>query len=443
MVKARHLWTNPSYLQNSVSLLLFFASWGIWWSFFQIWLTNDRTGLGLSGGEVGTIYSINSAATLVIMLFYGTIQDRQGIKRHLVTFCAAVGCFVGPFVMWVYRPLLETHFFLGAIVGAIVLSAGFISGCGLFEAVAERYSRRGGYEYGQARAWGSFGYAMVALVAGFLFTINPAINFWMGSVFALANLLVITLWKTRTLPQASDALAQSLGTAEAEVPEEPTTPSFKEMAHLFTLPMIWVFIVLVFGTWTFYTVFDQQMFPDFYTHLFKDPTQGERVYGVLNSIQVFAESVMMGVVPIIMRKVGVKRALLMGFGVMCLRILGCAVFSDPIVVSCVKMLHAIEVPLCSLPAFRYFTLHFDTRLSATIYLVAFQVSSQIGNVVLSHPLGLLRDRIGYQPTFLVISATVLVFAIYGAFTLKGDQDEVNGDPFYTDKERRLAEAETN
>ncbi len=144
-----------------------------------------------------------------------------------------------------------------------------------------------------------------------------------------------------------------------------------------------------------------------------------------------------------MRKVGVKRALLMGFGVMCLRILGCAVFSDPIVVSCVKMLHAIEVPLCSLPAFRYFTLHFDTRLSATIYLVAFQVSSQIGNVVLSHPLGLLRDRIGYQPTFLVISATVLVFAIYGAFTPKGDQDEVNGDPFYTDKERRLAEAETN
>ena len=124
MVKARHLWTNPSYLQNSVSLLLFFASWGIWWSFFQIWLTNDRTGLGLSGGEVGTIYSINSAATLVIMLFYGTIQDRLGIKRHLVTFCAAVGCFVGPFVMWVYRPLLETHFFLGAIVGAITGEGG-------------------------------------------------------------------------------------------------------------------------------------------------------------------------------------------------------------------------------------------------------------------------------------------------------------------------------
>lgn len=29
---------NPIYLQSSFSMLLFFASWGIWWSFFQIWL---------------------------------------------------------------------------------------------------------------------------------------------------------------------------------------------------------------------------------------------------------------------------------------------------------------------------------------------------------------------------------------------------------------------
>lgn len=33
---------NKSYMQNSVAILLFSASWGIWWSFFQLWLTKSE-----------------------------------------------------------------------------------------------------------------------------------------------------------------------------------------------------------------------------------------------------------------------------------------------------------------------------------------------------------------------------------------------------------------
>lgn len=68
---------NASYLQSSLTLLLFFASWGIWWSFFQIWLTSKESGLGLNGSQVGTVYAVNSLATLVVMFFYGTAQDRS------------------------------------------------------------------------------------------------------------------------------------------------------------------------------------------------------------------------------------------------------------------------------------------------------------------------------------------------------------------------------
>lgn len=38
-------------------------------------------------------------------------------------------------------------------------------------------SRRFGFEYGQARAWGSFGYAVAALIAGFMFTLNAYLIF--------------------------------------------------------------------------------------------------------------------------------------------------------------------------------------------------------------------------------------------------------------------------
>ncbi|BDP71973.1 hypothetical protein EfmAA94_31460 (plasmid) [Enterococcus faecium] len=42
------------------------ASWGVWWSFFQLWLTSESNGLGLSGSAVGTVFSANSLVTLIL-----------------------------------------------------------------------------------------------------------------------------------------------------------------------------------------------------------------------------------------------------------------------------------------------------------------------------------------------------------------------------------------
>ena len=96
-------WKNPSYLQSSFGIFMFFCSWGIWWSFFQRWLIS---GVGLTNAEVGTIYSINSLATLVIMFVYGVIQDQLGIKRKLVIVVSVIAACVGPFVQFVYAPMI-------------------------------------------------------------------------------------------------------------------------------------------------------------------------------------------------------------------------------------------------------------------------------------------------------------------------------------------------
>lgn len=201
------------------------------------------------------------------------------------------------------------------------------------------------------------------------------------------------------------------------------------MLGLFRLPSLWLIIVFVMLSWTFYTVFDQQMFPDFYTGLFEDQETGQQVYGILNSVQVFVEAAMLGLVPLLMRRVGVRSALLLGVAIMFVRILGCALVDDPLLVSAIKMLHAIETPLFILPVFRYFTLHFNPALSATLYMVGFQVSSQIGNVLLSTPLGMLHDQVGYRQTFITISLVVLLAGVYGFFALKKDDQQVMGDPF--------------
>lgn len=411
---------NPSYLQSSTTMLLFFASWGIWWSFFQLWLTSEHNGLGLSGSAVGTIFSINSIASLVLMFLYGTIQDKLFIKRHLLIFNAILATLIAPFFIFVYAPLLQSHFIVGAWIGAIFLSAAYLSAVGVLEATTERFSRVFGFAYGQARAWGSFGYAISALLAGFLFVKDPRLNFIGGSLIGICLLLDLLFWR----PKEERAALKAID----ELKSDDATPKLKDMVGLLKIKVLWQIIFFVMFSWTFYNVFDQQMFPEFYTSLFSSNAVGQQTYGTLNSIQVFVEALMLGLVPLLMKKIGVRKTLLLGTAIMCLRIGLCGFITDPIVISGVKMLHSLEVPLFVLSIFRYFTLHFDTKLSATLYMIGFQIAAQVGQVILSTPLGILRDNMGYSMTFKIIALIVLLTGIYGFFIIKKDNKFVNGQP---------------
>lgn len=410
-----------SILQGKLlQILLFFAGWGIWWSFFQIWLTTKQ---GFTGAQVGTIYSFGCAVSLVLMFVYGSIQDKLGMKKTLLRFFITCQIFVGPFFTLVYAPMLAANFYVGAAIGAIYLSVSFLAACPVLEAVTERLSRRYSFEYGQARAWGSFGYAVSALCAGFLFTMNPNLIFWTGSAVAVIELIVLLALK----PENNASLCEQYE-VRSESLKESKTPSFGEIIGVFKLVEVWKMIVFVIMSWTFYTVFDQQMFPEFFTRFFSTPEAGQQAYGVLNSIEVFLEFLMMGLVPILMRKIGVRKAILLGCTIMIVRIGGCGLVTNPLGVAIIKLLHAPETALFILAIFRYFTLHFDTRISATLYMVGFQIAAQVGQIIFSTPLGALHDSIGYQSTFLVISGIVCVASLYAFVILKKDDQQVDGQP---------------
>lgn len=409
---------NPFYMSNSLMILLFFTGWGIWWSFFQIWLTTKQ---GFSGTQVGTIYSFNSAITLILMLVYGSLQDKLGIKKNLLIFCVSCEVFLGPFFTWVYVPLLKSNFIVGALIGSIYLSVAFLAASPTFEALAERMSRRFGFEYGQARAWGSFGYAVAALIAGFMFTLNAYLIFWIGSVFSIVLLLVLLFIKPE-----NDTVIVTKYESKSNNQDVNNSPSLLEILSVFKMPDLWKIVIFISMSWTFYTVFDQQMFPEFFTTFFGTETAGQQAYGVLNSLEVFLESIMMGIIPIMMRKTGVRKSLLIGLVIMVLRIGGCGLVTNPLGVSIIKLLHAPETAIFILAMFRYFTLHFDTRISTTLYMVGFQIAAQVGQIIFSTPFGLLHDKIGYQPTFLIVAGIVFISAIYAFFVLKKDDQDVYG-----------------
>jgi len=411
---------NPFYRMGSLQMLMFFAGWGIWWSFFQIWLTTKQ---GFSGAQVGTIFSFGSAAALMLMFVYGSIQDKLGMKRTLLIALIACQVFLAPFFTWVYVPMLEANFYVGAVVGAIYLAVSYLAACPVFEAVTERMSRRFHFEFGQARAWGSFGYAISALAAGFLFTISPYLVFWTGSAVSAVLLALLLFMK----PEKDEENLARYEDKEESL-KDSKTPSMKDILGVFKIGDVWKIIGFVIMSWTFYTVFDQQMFPEFFTRFFDTPEQGQQAYGVLNSIEVFLEFLMMGLVPVFMRKIGVRKAILLSCAIMVVRIGGCGLASSPLGVGIIKLLHAPETALFILAIFRYFTLHFDTRISATLYMVGFQIAAQVGQIIFSAPLGALHDQIGYQQTFLVISGIVCVASLYAFFILRKDDQCVEGQP---------------
>ncbi|WP_085247129.1 oligosaccharide MFS transporter [Gilliamella mensalis] len=407
MIKNRNYWFSSGYL------ITFYAAWSLWWSFYAIWL---KSKIGLSGEQLGIVYAANSAAAMFFMIFYGIIQDKLQIGKAVVTFQSIIMVLIGPFLIYVYEPLLQHDFIVGVCIGAPVLSASFISGSALIDSFIERISRLFGFEFGPARFWGSFGYAIATFVAGILFGIDPHINFWMASVVAAIFFTINIIFKP-TNYQVSQF--ENNNTALTE--KTSTIPTMGEILSLFRLQKFWLFVLFVIGTYSFYTIYDQQLFPNFYTSFFEKPEDGYQVYGYLNSFQVFLEATCMIIAPYFINKMGAKKSLLVAALVMICRIALSATLDNVYFISLVKLFHAIEIPLFILAMFKYIVGNFDARLSATLYLVGFNISSNLGVIVLSWLVGKLFDNTGYATTFYILAGVVLLTSVIAIFTLSDEK----------------------
>ena len=402
---------NSNYWFSSGYLVTFYAAWSLWWSFYAIWLKNE---IGLSGEQLGIVYSANSAAAMFFMIFYGIIQDKLQIGKAVITFQSIIMLLIGPFLIYVYEPLLRNDFILGVCIGAPALSAGFISGCALIDSFIERISRLFGFEFGPARFWGSFGYAAATFVAGILFGINPHINFWMASGVAAVYFTINLIYKP----------TQQFSATDKAVIQKPTIPTMNEIFSLFSMKKFWLFVFFIIGTNSFYTIYDQQLFPNFYTSFFEKPDTGYQIYGYLNSFQVFLEAACMILAPYFINKIGAKKALLAAALVMVCRISLSATLDNVYLISLVKLFHAIETPLFILAVFKYAVANFDARLSSTLYLVGFNISSNVGVIVLSWIVGKLFDKTGYSTTFYILAAIVFVILFIATFTLSDSKKKV-------------------
>ena len=61
-------------------------------------------------------------------------------------------------------------------------------------------------------------------------------------------------------------------------------------------------------------------------------------------------------------------------------------------------------------------------------------------MIFSTPMGALHDAMGDRPDLLHHLCHVFAALVYGFFVIKKDDQEVGGDPFYTDKQLKAMKA---
>ena len=400
----------PRERHNFIYFMLFFFFYyfimSAYFPFFPIWLADVNH---LTKSETGLIFSFIALFAIIFQTAFGLISDKLGLRKHLLWCIVGLLILFAPFFIFVLAPLLQYNIYLGALAGGIYLGFVFSGGAGAVEAYIERVSRANRFEYGRVRVSGCVGWAICASITGILFSINPNITFWIASGFGLflAALLVVSRPEAGSTAQVLD----KLGANWREF-------SLFMALELLRMPRFWAFLLYVIGVASIYDVFDQQ-FANFFKGFFSSPQRGTEVFGFVTTGGELLTALIMFFAPAIINRIGAKNALLVAGTIMSMRIIGSSFAGSGIEVIILKTLHMFELPFLLVGTFKYISSVFDPRLSATLFLIGFNLAKQISAVVLSPWVGRMYDTVGFHQAYLVLGLIAAAFTALSFFTLTG------------------------
>lgn len=408
MMKEHH---SSSYLLLSALLFFFFVTWSSSGSLLSIWLHQE---VGLQPGDTGIIFSVLSVSALFAQICYGFIQDKLGLRKHLLWYITVLLILSGPAYL-LFGYLLKINILIGSLFGGLYIGLTFNGGIGVLESYTERVARQTHFEFGKARMWGSLGWAVATFFAGLLFNINPQLNF---AVASCSGLVFFFLLVRLSVPGDTQALSTE---------GEKSNIKLEDALRLLTLPRFWALVFFVVGT-CIYGVYDQQ-FPVYFSSQFPTLQEGNAMYGYLNSFQVFLEAAGMFCAPWLVNRIGAKSGLIFAGMIMALRMVSSGLVEGPLLISITKLLHGVELPVLLVSIFKYNSANFDKRLSSTLYLVGFACTSSVIATVLSPLAGYSYEKYGFAESYLFMGALVFCTTFISIFLLRASKPA--SDPLLT------------
>lgn len=410
---ARASLKKPTFWNFGGLFFFYFAIWQLAFTFLPRWLETEA---GMGSGARGVVSSVMALTAFCLQPFYGYIQDKLGLRKHLFAFVVLMGALTGPFFAFVFVPVAQANEYVGAFVGGVFLSLSLNAGVGIVEAFNERSSRGHGFEYGHVRLFGSVAGATASLLGGFLWASNPD-NIWWAGTFS-AVVLGVLLLVARTPRTAAD----DDGTRAASR----TGVSMQTVRQLLTNRSFVGFMVLMFGTAALYDVFDQQ-FPNYFARFVTGGIDPQVLFSRVVFVQILAEALLMVVTPFIINKIGAKNGLMIFGAILVVRVLGSALFTDTSMLILWRLLAAVEMPFMLISVMKYITRMFDVRISATAYMIGFNMAKQVGIVLFSAVFGFAYDAIGFGSTYLIMTAVIVAVTVVAALIMQDDRTHALAD----------------
>ncbi|MFI2105231.1 oligosaccharide MFS transporter [Isoptericola sp. NPDC019693] len=411
--RARDSLKKPAFWNFGGLFFFYFAIWQLAFTFLSRWLETEA---GMSHGNIGLLNSVMAFTAFCLQPFYGFIQDKLGFRKNLFAFVVLVGAMMGPFFAFVFTPIVNANQVLGAIVGGVFLSLTLNAGVGIVETFNERNSRANGFEYGHVRLFGSVAGATASLVGGFIWASNPNNIWWAGTFSALVLGVLLFVAKT---PKPGDAGYAAVG-GDPAGEETKARVNMSTVKELLTNRSFVGFMVLMFGTAALYDVFDQQ-FPNYFAQFVNGTIDSQVLFSRVVFVQILAEAVVMIATPFLINKIGAKNGLLLFGLVLVVRVLGSAFFTSTEMLIVWRLLAAIEMPLMLISVMKYLTRMFDVRISATAYMLGFNMAKQIGIVIFSWAFGLSYDAIGFGNSYIVMGIVVIAVTIVASLLMRDDR----------------------
>lgn len=370
--------------------------------FLAVWLGDVGT---LDAGAIGLMFGSQAVFAMLFQPLFGVLSDRLDHRKHLL--CVVIGLLImlAPFMNWVFAPLLRTNLMLAALVGGVYLGITFAAGGGALEVYIEKACRANHIPYGRVRMFGAIGFGFSAAISGMLISTNPESIFWLGSICAV--LMAVLVYRIKpclnTMPSG-------------DAPDKTPPVSYAAIGGLLLDRRFWFLVLYVVGVACLYDIFDQQ-FVNYFRGFFDSPQQGTQVFGFVTTLTECMVALGMFLIPSVLNRIGGKNALIIAGLVMWVRITGSGLATTTFEVVALKMLHALEVPLVFIGMFKYIEDVFGTRLSATIYMVAFVFAKGVGAAIISPLAGHMYEVYGFRQTYILLGSSALLFTLVSIFSL--------------------------
>ena len=337
-----------------LSYVAAFGAVGAWYPYLAVFYQERGLDLGL----IGVMTALGAAAGLVSAPIWGALADRFAGSpliipvASLVTAAGAIGLALSDSV--------------GGMAAALVLSSVAFAGIAptldarALETVGDDRNR-----YGGLRAWGSGAFIVVVAFTGGLVERAGITSMFIVYVAALLVLAVVSL------PLRGDAGAPRLQRLDA-------------IGVVLRHPPLFRFLPAVLLVWSAAMAINWY----FSIHLIELGAPGELV-GSAWAIGALVEIPIMGAYPVLARRVGSERLLVIGAAIFALRAVVLSLVSDPFLAAATMALHGAAFALVLVGGVTFVSRHAPEAtaataqgiLAATVYSVAMIIGPGIGSWV--------------------------------------------------------------